>query len=116
MLAKANRVREAADFRATMRFGGKASCDTLVVYLKRDLGDAQARFGFVVSKAVGGAVTRNLVKRRLRATASEILETIPAGYSIVARALPKAGESDWNKLSTDFKSNVHLLIERAGKR
>ena len=41
------------------------------------------RAGFVVSRAVGGAVVRNQVKRRLRALLADRLPTLPAGSQIV---------------------------------
>jgi ribonuclease P protein component len=46
--------------------------------------------GFVVSKAVGPAVTRNRVKRRLRHLAADQLTLTPAGTDLVVRALPSA--------------------------
>ena len=103
------------DFRAAMKLGRKASSDTLVVYLKRDLGTNQARFGFIVSKAIGNAVTRNLVKRRLRSAARSALPYIGDGAMIVARALPVAGSADWNKLSLDFETALQRLGVELGK-
>lgn len=107
MLAKANRLLTADDFRVTMRTGHKLSTGNLVIYLKRDLGQPQARFGFVVAKTVGNAVTRNLVKRRLRALCREALPAIPKGTALVIRALPTAAQADWNKLSTEFNSAMN---------
>ena len=49
--------------------------------------------GFVVSKAVGGAVVRNRVKRRLRHLVARELDATPAGRDVVVRALPAAGSS-----------------------
>lgn len=54
------------------------------------------RIGFVVSKAVGPAVTRNRVKRRLRHLAREQLSDLetrlPGSAVLVVRALgPSAG-------------------------
>ena len=46
--------------------------------------------GMVVSKAVGNAVTRNRVKRRLRHLAAEQLDRTPSGTDVVVRALPPA--------------------------
>ncbi len=51
-------------------------------------GDAPARFGFVVSKAVGGAVQGNAVKRRLRSICAERISAGAAGVDVVIRALP----------------------------
>jgi len=64
---------------------------TLVVHALRHSGDA-TRVGFVVSKAVGGAVVRNRVKRRLRALVRPLVaESVQAqACDVVVRALPAA--------------------------
>lgn len=49
--------------------------------------------GFVVSKAVGGAVVRNRVKRRLRHLAIPLLTETPPGTRVVVRALPPAARA-----------------------
>jgi ribonuclease P protein component len=46
--------------------------------------------GLVVGKAVGNAVQRNRVKRRLRHLLRERLATLPDGADLVVRALPAA--------------------------
>ena len=53
-----------------------------------------SRVGFVVSKAVGGAVVRNRVKRRLRhLVAGELAGAPTAVRDVVVRALPAAASS-----------------------
>jgi len=64
--------------------------------------DGPAMVGFVVSKAVGVAVTRNLVKRRLRAAVAQRLAALPAGSTTVVRALPGAAGSDYAALERDL--------------
>ena len=115
MLAKANRLLTADDFRVTMRTGRKFSSGNLVIFLKRDLGNAQARFGFVVAKTVGNAVTRNLVKRRLRALAHRSMDLVPGGCNVVVRALPDAATDDWNKLSIDFNGALSRALDRGSQ-
>lgn len=48
-------------------------------------GQPHSRWGFIVSKAVGSAVVRNLVKRRLRAAARVLVPEI-GGLDVVVRA------------------------------
>jgi len=70
--------------------------------------------GFVVSRAVGGAVVRNRVKRRLRALARP-LAMADAGqrYHVVVRALPAAA-SQPERLAGDLEDAWVLATKRAG--
>jgi ribonuclease P protein component len=52
--------------------------------------DRDVKVGLVVSKAVGNAVVRNRVKRRLRHLCADQLSATPPGTRIVIRALPGA--------------------------
>jgi ribonuclease P protein component len=58
--------------------------------------------GFVVSRAVGGAVDRNLVKRRLRGLMAERVALLPAGSRVVVRALPGAAGARSDVLGQDL--------------
>ncbi|MDO5500618.1 MAG: ribonuclease P protein component, partial [Propionibacteriaceae bacterium] len=82
-------MRSAPEFRSTIRGGVRAGRHTLVVSAhRREPATGGVRVGFVVSKAVGNAVVRNRVKRRLRHLSAPLLELTPVGTSIVVRALP----------------------------
>ena len=113
MLARENRLLKAEDFRLTMKQGRKVSSDHLVIYLKRDEAAPHARFGFVVAKSVGGAVKRNLVKRRLREVSRELMPELGPQISVVVRALPGAAELDWNKLREEFKNVALTALKKA---
>ena len=63
----------------------------------------QSRVGFVVSKAVGGAVVRNRVKRRLRHLVAAELPGTSAPRDVVVRALPAAGTTS-TRVSSDLSS------------
>jgi ribonuclease P protein component len=95
-----------------MKGGNKQVNDHVIIYLKRDEARPHARFGFVVGKPVAGAVGRNLVKRRLRSVAAEILKTNPADYSVVMRALPGAAELDWNRLREEALTSFERAVQR----
>lgn len=63
--------------------------------------DSPARFGFIVSRQVGSAVTRNTVRRRLKAVCAEALPSVRGGASVVIRALPSAASVDYATLRAD---------------
>lgn len=69
---------------------------------------ASSRAGFVVSKAVGNAVIRNRVKRRLRALVQDRLTALPAGSTLVVRALPAAAEASYPRLATDLDAAIAI--------
>ena len=105
MLAAAQRLRRSADFAAAIRGGRRAGRGTLVVHLLVDepAFASTARAGFVVSKAVGNAVVRNKVQRRLRHLVRPLLSELPAGASLVVRALPPAAGATFATLATDLE-------------
>lgn len=74
-----------------------------------------ARVGFVVSKAVGNAVQRNLVKRRLREIVGHRLGELPDGARAVVRALPPSQGATYAELRAAVGRSIDVLIERAGR-
>ena len=73
--------------------------------------DDGTRIGLVVSGAVGNAVTRNRVKRRLRHLAAAHVADAPAGIGVVVRALPRA-VTDPAELPADFESAWQEAMSR----
>jgi len=117
MLTWPHRLTASRDFGLAVRRGRRAGTATLVVHLLTgpDGPEAEApasRVGFVVGKAVGPAVTRNLVKRRLRALIRERLDSLPRGSTLVVRALPAAAHASYVALGTD----VDRALSRATSR
>ena len=72
----------------------------------------RSRAGFVVSKAVGGAVVRNRVKRRLRHLMREQLGALPSGTDVVVRALPAAAGRSYAELGTDLARSIEAAARR----
>ena len=70
--------------------------------------EGPARFGFIVSRQVGSAVTRNTVRRRLKAVCAEALPFVRGGASVVIRALPSAASVDY----ADLRADVVRCLQR----
>jgi ribonuclease P protein component len=73
---------------------------------------APSRAGFIVSKAVGNAVVRNLVVRRLRHLVRERLPGLPDGSRLVVRALPSAAVRSFDMLGRDLDDALRRLLSR----
>ena len=109
MLSSGNRLTSPVHFREVVRRGRRRGGDLLVVHLWASTsaplpgnGPAGPRVGFVVSKAVGPAVTRNLVKRRLRHLCRERIDALPPGSMLVVRALPAAADAGYQELADEL--------------
>ena len=131
VLPRSLRMRTSKDFRRTTRRGLRASRPTLVVHAARipdngpitrnSPGHTGPRIGFVVNGAVGNAVMRNRIKRRLRHLAAAHVTDAPSGIGpetigpetigIVVRALPRAA-TDPAELPRDFRSAWHEVLYR----
>jgi ribonuclease P protein component len=130
MLSAAQRLRRSIEFAAAVRGGRRAGRGAVVVHLT--LPDAEehgsskpapagseaqqlpSRAGFVVSKAVGNAVVRNSVRRRLRHLIRERLTELPTGATVVVRALPAAADLPYARLAADL--DAALAAARSARR
>ena len=115
-------MRRGADFATTVRRGRRAAAPALVVHLHAAPGDGtsspldEPTIGFVVSRAVGTAVTRNLVRRRLRHLLRDRLDLLPTGSSLVIRALPASARATTPELAGDLDAALERVLRSAGVR
>jgi ribonuclease P protein component len=130
-LAAANRLRRSGDFAVAVRGGRRAARGAVVVHLTiatRTVPDELAeparaggisppsRAGFVVSKAVGSAVVRNVVRRRLRHLVQDRLDALPPGSTLVVRALPGAAGLPYTRLAADLDAALNAARTPRGAR
>ncbi|WP_309620897.1 ribonuclease P protein component [Salinibacterium sp.] len=112
MLARANRVTKPADFRTVVRSGRRVVSPNVVVYVlsRVTIGPDRvgpSRCGFIVTKAVGNAVIRNTVRRRLREACRAVLPTLNGSTDIVIRALPGSPEVAWATLQAELTESIN---------
>ena len=82
------------------------------LWVDADAEPGPARVGFTVSKAVGNAVTRTRVKRRLRHLTREhlpALEALPGRAALVVRALPAAAGASYAALGADLSRTLERV-------
>jgi ribonuclease P protein component len=90
VLSRSARLNQRADFRTVGRIGRRVGVSGLVLHAHVDPTDPARKVGFVVGRAVGPAVTRNQVRRRLQHLIAARLDRLPAGTRLVVRATPGA--------------------------
>ena len=112
MLARANRVVVAADFKAAVRRGKRVAMPNTVIYLRPTKPGEPTRFGFIVAKTVGNAVMRNRVRRRLRSIGRQLLVTTARGTDVVVRALPGSSMVSWASLLDEISVGVQKGVNR----
>ena len=106
MLAKAFRLRLRGSFSYVRAHGTKYNERALSYVVLRGRGK---RIGFIVSNKIGKATRRNLVKRRMRAVARELLPSICDGQMIFI-ARPGITELTYAAL----KNAMVSLLRKAG--
>nr|WP_198429232.1 ribonuclease P protein component [Nocardia bovistercoris] len=126
------RLHHRADFSRTVRRGQRIGRRDLVVHaLRHDDGRVEGtsgrnsepairiggpRFGLIVSKAVGSAVIRHRVARRLRHMCARVVPDLPADTDIVIRALPGAADADADELLRQIRGALRKLETRPAVR
>ncbi len=119
MLPQQSRMRRPEEFRLVLRTGRRAGGSVVTGHLLLPAGPPgavrsgdPAKVGFIVSRAVGSAVVRNRVKRRLRELMRRRLASLPGGCLLVLRAHPAAAGAR----QADLAADLDLVIERLLRR
>ena len=119
MLPQQSRMRRPADFRLALRAGRRAGGSVVAGHLLLPTGSHgevrsgdPAKVGFIVSRAVGSAVVRNRVKRRLRELMRGRLASLPRGCLLVLRAHPAAAGARQADLAADLDLVIGRLLRR----
>jgi ribonuclease P protein component len=112
VLAKANRIVSATDYRRLVRSGRKARGSLTLAYGRRSNPGEPLRVGVIVARNVGNAVVRNRVRRRIKAVAWTMAQDVH-GIDVVVRALPSAARAEFVDIDVEIRRLVGGLQERA---
>ena len=90
-----------ADFDAVYRHGKRRSNSHFTVFSKaNDL--PQSRFGFSIKRALGGAVVRNRIRRRIREAIRLHRQEISVGWDIVIHPKPNVATASFSALTAEL--------------
>lgn len=102
-----------------VRGGPRWSTPAFVLEARARTADAEApepRFGYTVSKKVGGAVVRNRVRRRLRALVASLApERLRPGFDYVLIARPGAELRSYQDLAADLGQALDRVHRPRGR-
>jgi ribonuclease P protein component len=94
------------EFDAVYRAGKRRSSAHFTIFLRANQMEC-SRYGFSIKKALGGAVVRNRIRRRVREIVRCHRQEIPAGWDIVIH--PKSGVA--NAEFTALTAELLRLLE-----
>lgn len=92
-----------ADFRRVYDQGSRFSGPFFAAFCVREAEAGGPRIGFTLPRAVGNAVTRNRIRRRLREAVRLHLEQLSPQWSIVLNPRRKAMEAPFPELEREIQ-------------
>jgi len=95
------RIVRRGEFDAVYRAGKRRSSSHFTVFFRvNEL--PQSRFGFSIKKALGGAVVRNRIRRRLREIVRCHRLEIPAGWDVVIHPKSSVARAEFAALTAEL--------------
>jgi ribonuclease P protein component len=123
VLAKTARLTESGDFARATKSGLRYSTANFVGYLYPTGLSEPARAGLIISKSIGGSVTRHRIARQIRHVLRETYPQLPEGSLFVIRALKnpltsqnKKAEPNQKVQMTDVASEVKKIVTQVVKK
>ena len=89
------------EFDAVYRAGKRRSSSHFTVFFRANA-LPQSRFGFSIKKALGGAVVRNRIRRRIREIVRSHRPEISAGWDIVIHPKSIVARAEFAALAADL--------------
>jgi ribonuclease P protein component len=100
---KSARVLRSKDFRRVYDNGAKFSGPLFSAFCLRNNGEQGVRVGFTCPRALGGAVVRNRIKRRVREAVRARLGLAGAGWEIVINPRLRAMTAPFSQIEREIE-------------
>lgn len=102
-----------AEFEAVYRGGARVSSGQFVVFYRAN-GAARSRFGISVKKALGGAVVRNRIRRRIREILRRNSVEISPGWDVVIHPRRSVARASFAPLQAELIGLLRSLPRENG--
>jgi len=112
---KGSRLLKHADFQAVYQHGKKQFSGNVTVFYRERADAAGPRVGFTVGKVLGGAVERNRIRRRLRATVRKHLGQLTRPLDLVMHPRRPVLNLEFAKLDREIEQ-LFAAIQRGRAR
>lgn len=109
------KLKKSSQFRFVYNYGKKKLFRDFIVFYKEDLFVNEIKLGITVTKKIGCAVTRNRIKRRLKAAFNEVFGAtcLNIGVDIVIVAKKTSIEPLFSTLIDNLTAIKNQLIQRS---
>jgi ribonuclease P protein component len=111
-LPRGRRVRKRTEYLAIQGQGRRLVGTHYMLFARAGGTAAAARFGVTVSRKVGDAVTRNLVKRWVRESCRRMKAEFPDGLDVVVVARPSAARAGYEPTARELATLARRLRGR----
>lgn len=102
---RACRLVRRAEFDAVYREGRRRASPSFVVFLRPN-GSEISRFGLSVKRALGGAVKRNRIRRRVREILRLHRQEIASGWDIVIHPRPQVATAEFAAITAELLKTI----------
>ncbi len=106
------RLRKHADYVLVYESSRKHRAGALSFFYRDRADGESSRFGITTPRALGNAVLRNCIKRRLRVAARASLGLLPAGTDVVLHPRPEVAAMAFPALENEIATIFRTVAER----
>ena len=112
---KGSRLLKHADFQAVYQQGKRHFSGNMAAFYRVRHDEAGPRVGFTVGKALGGAVERNRIRRRMRAAVQRRLGSLARPVDVVLHPRKSVLKLEFSKLDAEIEQ-VFVFIQKGRPR
>jgi len=110
-------MKRSTEFDVTVKYGTRTVQPDVIVYVQRGSNREEGtgpRVGLIIAKAVGSAVERHRVGRRLRHVVRTMLSDLHQSDQVVIRALPSSRHVSSAQLERQLRNGLRRVFESTG--